>query len=199
MVQKIKEALNFMRNQHFEVPFIAFYRKEYLKTRKQNLKRLFHRMQAFQFELISADPDKPLSDGVRPLDTTDIDRLKSVQSGDELADVYNHFLLYYGRDIPKMQNASKAKSKKPKKTKEDAEEEEPEEEEGEQQLKGPDLKLASRRDMYTICQSAGLDGLAKKFGLTPEQFGENLRDSYQRHETEQFPAEPLELAKDYTC
>lgn len=43
------------------------------------------------------------------------------------------------------------------------------------------------------------DSLAKKFGLTPEQFGENLRDSYQRHETEQFPAEPLELAKDYVC
>ena len=37
-----------------------------------------------------------------------------------------------------------------------AEEEEPEEEEGEQQLKGPELKLASRRDMYTICQVAGL-------------------------------------------
>ncbi|CAL8352830.1 unnamed protein product [Lota lota] len=223
MIQKIKEALNFMRNQHFEVPFIAFYRKEYvepelnindlwkvwhwdekwtqLKTRKQNLKRLFHRMQAFQFEWISADPDKPLSDGVRPLDTADIDRLKSVQSFDELSDVYNHFLLYYGRDIPKMQNASKCKTKKLKKIKEvdEDKEEEPEEEEGEQQLKGPDLKLASRRDMYTICQSAGLDGLAKKFGLTPEQFGENLRDSYQRHETEQFPAEPLELAKDYTC
>uniref|UniRef100_A0A8C5F9L4 SPT6 homolog, histone chaperone and transcription elongation factor n=1 Tax=Gadus morhua TaxID=8049 RepID=A0A8C5F9L4_GADMO len=221
MIAKIKEALNFMRNQHFEVPFIAFYRKEYvepelnindlwkvwhwdekwtqLKTRKQNLKRLFHRMQAFQFELISADPDKPLSDGVRPLDCADIDRLKAVQSCDELSDVYNHFLLYYGRDIPKMQNASKSKSKKLKKVKEVDEEKEPEEEEGEQQLKGPELKLASRRDMYTICQVAGLDGLAKKFGLTPEQFGENLRDSYQRHETEQFPAEPLELAKDYTC
>ncbi|KFU87702.1 Transcription elongation factor SPT6, partial [Chaetura pelagica] len=30
-IQKIKEALNFMRNQHFEVPFIAFYRKEYVE------------------------------------------------------------------------------------------------------------------------------------------------------------------------
>lgn len=47
--------------------------------------------------------------------------------------------------------------------------------------------------------SLSVDGLAKKFGLTPEQFGENLRDSYQRHETEQFPAEPVELAKDYVC
>uniref|UniRef100_A0A8C9R3L7 Transcription elongation factor SPT6 n=1 Tax=Scleropages formosus TaxID=113540 RepID=A0A8C9R3L7_SCLFO len=225
-IQKIKEALNFMRNQHFEVPFIAFYRKEYvepelsindlwkvwrwdekwtqLKTRKQNLTRLFQKMQAFQFEQISADPDKPLADGIRPLDTADMERLKDVQSIEELSDVYNHFLLYYGRDIPKMQNAAKANKKKLKKIKEVSEEDgeqeaEVEEEEEEEETKGPDLKLASRRDMYSICQSAGLDGLAKKFGLTPEQFGENLRDSYQRHETEQFPAEPIELAKDYVC
>ncbi|XP_023646777.1 transcription elongation factor SPT6 isoform X1 [Paramormyrops kingsleyae] len=225
-IQKIKEALNFMRNQHFEVPFIAFYRKEYvepelnindlwkvwrwdekwtqLKTRKQNLTRLFQKMQAFQFEQISADPDKPLADGIRPLDTSDMERLKDVQSIEELSDVYNHFLLYYGRDIPKMQNAAKANKKKQKVNKEISEDDgeqdaEAEEEEEEEEQKGPDLKLASRRDMYSICQSAGLDGLAKKFGLTPEQFGENLRDSYQRHETEQFPAEPLELAKDYVC
>ncbi|XP_014910255.1 transcription elongation factor SPT6 isoform X2 [Poecilia latipinna] len=222
-IAKIKEALNFMRNQQFEVPFIAFYRKEYvepelnindlwkvwqwdekwtqLKTRKQNLTRLFQKMQSFQFEQISADPDKPLADGIRPLDTADMERLKDVQTLEELSDVYNHFLLYYGRDIPKMQNAAKSKKKKLKKIKEvseDGEEEEYEVEEEEEQ-KGPDLKLASRRDMYSICQSVGLDGLAKKFGLTPEQFGENLRDSYQRHETEQFPAEPLELAKDYLC
>ncbi|TNM85156.1 hypothetical protein fugu_009334 [Takifugu bimaculatus] len=221
-IAKIKEALNFMRNQLFEVPFIAFYRKEYvepelnindlwkvwqwdekwtqLKTRKQNLTRLFQKMQSYQFEQISADPDKPLADGIRPLDTADMERLKDVQTLEELGDVYNHFLLYYGRDIPKMQNAAKANKKRLKKIKEvseDGEEEELEIEEEEQ--KGPDLKLASRRDMYSICQSVGLDGLAKKFGLTPEQFGENLRDSYQRHETEQFPAEPVELAKDYVC
>ncbi|KAM3854892.1 LOW QUALITY PROTEIN: transcription elongation factor SPT6 [Vipera latastei] len=221
-IQKIKEALNFMRNQHFEVPFIAFYRKEYvepelhindlwrvwhwdekwtqLKIRKQNLTRLFEKMQAYQYEQISADPDKPLADGIRALDTTDMERLKDVQSMDELKDVYNHFLLYYGRDIPKMQNAAKASRKKHKRLREDGAEEEGEGEDGEdEEPKGPELKQASRRDMYTICQAAGLDGLAKKFGLTPEQFGENLRDSYQRHETEQFPAEPLELAKDYVC
>uniref|UniRef100_A0A8D3CLP5 SPT6 homolog, histone chaperone and transcription elongation factor n=1 Tax=Scophthalmus maximus TaxID=52904 RepID=A0A8D3CLP5_SCOMX len=219
-IAKIKEALNFMRNQQFEVPFIAFYRKEYvepelnindlwkvwqwdekwtqLKTRKQNLTRLFQKMQSYQFEQISADPDKPLADGIRPLDTSDMERLKDVQTLEELGDVYNHFLLYYGRDIPKMQNAAKTSKKRLKKIKEVTEDGEMDEEE-EQQQKGPDLKLASRRDMYSICQSVGLDGLAKKFGLTPEQFGENLRDSYQRHETEQFPAEPVELAKDYVC
>uniref|UniRef100_U3I284 Transcription elongation factor SPT6 n=1 Tax=Anas platyrhynchos platyrhynchos TaxID=8840 RepID=U3I284_ANAPP len=217
-IQKIKEALNFMRNQHFEVPFIAFYRKEYvepelhindlwrvwqwdekwtqLKIRKQNLTRLFEKMQAYQYEQISADPDKPLADGIRALDTTDMERLKDVQSMDELKDVYNHFLLYYGRDIPKMQNAAKAARKKQKRIREDGEEEEGEGEDAEDdEQKGPELKQASRRDILCVL----LDSLAKKFGLTPEQFGENLRDSYQRHETEQFPAEPLELAKDYVC
>lgn len=29
-VPKIKKALDFMRNQNFEVPFISFYRKEYV-------------------------------------------------------------------------------------------------------------------------------------------------------------------------
>lgn len=45
-----------------------------LKTRKQNLTRLFQKMQSFQFEQISADPDKPLADGIRPLDTADMER-----------------------------------------------------------------------------------------------------------------------------
>lgn len=36
------------------------------------------------------------------------------------------------------------------------EEAEVEEEEEEEEQKGPDLKQASRRDMYSICQSAGL-------------------------------------------
>lgn len=31
-------------------------------------------MQSYQFEQISADPDKPLADGVRPLDTADMER-----------------------------------------------------------------------------------------------------------------------------
>lgn len=49
-------------------------------------------------------------------------RLKDVQSLDELGDVYNHFLLYYGRDIPKMQNAARTNKKKLKKIKEVSEE-----------------------------------------------------------------------------
>uniref|UniRef100_A0A4W5LS31 Transcription elongation factor SPT6 n=1 Tax=Hucho hucho TaxID=62062 RepID=A0A4W5LS31_9TELE len=184
-IQKIKEALNFMRNQHFEVPFIAFYRKEYvepelnindlwkvwqwdekwtqLKTRKQNLRRLFQKMQGYQFEQISADPDKPLADGIRPLDTSDLEsshlQLRLGQDKAKQFDTYNNTELHIGVN------------------------------------KHTEVHL----QVYTVSSVLSSDGLAKKFGLTPEQFGENLRDSYQRHETEQFPAEPMELAKDYIC
>ena len=41
------------------------------------------------------------------------------------------------------------------------------------------------------------EGFAKRFGLTPEQFAENLRDNYQRHEVEQESVGPLEVAKEY--
>lgn len=39
--------------------------------------------------------------------------------------------------------------------------------------------------------------LAKRFGLTPEYFAENLRDNYQRHEVDQEHVEPAEAAKEY--
>lgn len=52
-------------------------------------------------------------------------------------------------------------------------------------------------DLYGVLMLA--DDIAEKFGLTPEQFGENLRDNYQRHDVEQYPIEPLELAKEKIC
>ena len=39
--------------------------------------------------------------------------------------------------------------------------------------------------------------LAKKFGLSPEQFADNLKDNYQKHEVEQYPVEPVELAQEH--
>ncbi|XP_013397141.1 transcription elongation factor SPT6 isoform X3 [Lingula anatina] len=240
-VVKIKEALHFMRNDQLEVPFIAFYRKEYvnpelnikdlwkvwqwdekwtqLRSRKKNLVRLFEKMQQYQFELI--DPEKPLPSHFRSLTSDDIERAKNIQSMEEYKDVYQHFLLYYGADIPKMKNAEKKKKKtKPVKEKEpekdvevegDGEKEEGETEEGEEEKKAKEpeeeeeeeedntvhLKQATRKTGYTLCCENGLAEVACKFGLTPEQFGENLRDNYQRHEVEQYPLKPLDVAKDF--
>jgi len=50
--------------------------------------------------------------------------------------------------------------------------------------------------MIMISTSVAVD-LAHKFGLTAEQFGENLRDQYQRHDVEQDRAEPLDLAEQF--
>ena len=61
------------------------------------------------------------------------------------------------------------------------------------------LKYANRSGSYTLCTKAGLDALAKRFGLTPEHFAENLRDNYQRHEVEQEPVEPPDVARQFLC
>ena len=59
------------------------------------------------------------------------------------------------------------------------------------------LKRSRRKDGFATCREMGLSALAKKFGLTPQQFGENLRDNYQRHEVVQFPVQPLEASAEY--
>ena len=61
------------------------------------------------------------------------------------------------------------------------------------------LHLLCRRDFFTICKENGLSGLAVKFGLMPDQFGENLRDRYKSHEPEQHPVEPEVAAEEYLC
>ena len=39
--------------------------------------------------------------------------------------------------------------------------------------------------------------MVAKFGLKPEQFGDNLRDGYQKHETEQHPMELEECTTEF--
>nr|XP_023025243.1 transcription elongation factor SPT6 isoform X1 [Leptinotarsa decemlineata]XP_023025244.1 transcription elongation factor SPT6 isoform X2 [Leptinotarsa decemlineata] len=231
-IVKIRKALDFIRNQQLEVPFIAFYRKEYvqpelnindlwkvyrfdakwcqLKTRKENMLRLFEKMRSYQLDILMKDPDAPIPDNVRVMKDSDIEQLKNVQTPEELNDVHNHFILYYAADLPAMHAAWRIKDKEEKKRakrearmKLIAESEEgadiPEEvEEVEDDEPEPEtLKYANRSGSYSLCVKAGLDGLTKKFGLTPEHFAENLRDNYQRHEVDQEHVEPLEIAKEF--
>nr|CAI5827545.1 unnamed protein product [Callosobruchus analis] len=234
-IGKIRKALDFMRNQQLEVPFIAFYRKEYvqpelnindlwkvykydakwcqLKSRKEALLQLFEKMRSYQMDQLMKNPDAPIPDNVRVMKDCDIERLKNVQTADELNDVHNHFILYYAQDLPAMHAAWRVKEKERKKQerrqarlKQIAESEEaggeiPEEvEEIEDDEPEPEtLKYANRSGSYALCTKAGLDPLAKKFGLSPEHFAENLRDNYQRHEVDQEPVEPTEIAKEFIC
>lgn len=126
-VEKIQKALDFMRQQSLEVPFIAHYRKEYvqpelntndlwriyeydekwckLQTGKRKLKRTIANMQRYQGDTIMANADAPLPDGVRIIENDDLDRVDRVQTMEELKDMYEHFKLYYGRQIEDMQEA----------------------------------------------------------------------------------------------
>ncbi len=119
-----------------------------------------------------------------------------VASNDELSDIYAHFLLYYGRDLVAMRNNQVSK-KKLLGAVEGEELADPVDDPLEKKTAKRSIKQAQKKDFYAICQENGLGSLAAKFGLTPEQFGENLRDNYQRHETEQHHIEPEVAAEDY--
>lgn len=56
------------------------------------------------------------------------------------------------------------------------------------------FKRPSRRSLYSICRKAGLGAVAKEFGLAPDLFGENLQATYKRHDIEDKPISPDELA-----
>ncbi|XP_034831769.1 transcription elongation factor SPT6 [Maniola hyperantus] len=232
-VVKIRQALDFMRNQTLEVPFIAFYRKEYvqpelsindlwkvykydakwcqLKQRKENLLRLVENMREYQLDKVMADPDAPIPETMRLIRDEDIERMKNVQTNEELRDVHTHFLLYYSNDLPEMQKVQRAKERKKeleekkRLAREEAEKngEDPEEAVAAVDAAQPDeeetteVKYAVRSGPYELCRKAGIGPLVKQFGLSPEQFAENVRDNYQRHEVEQPPDPPIDAAQPY--
>ncbi|XP_045599264.1 transcription elongation factor SPT6 [Procambarus clarkii] len=114
-----------------------------------------------------------------------------------------------GKDV---QSANKQKNKGSEREEEEDEEEEEEEveteveteieEEVEEENNEPEedseaLKKAVRRHEYELLRKAGIETLTKKFGLTPEQFGENLRDNYQRFDVEQCPEDSTKEAEEH--
>lgn len=73
--------------------------------------------------------------------------MKGIQTQEELRDVYQHFLLYYGADIANMHNAEKLKQRQAA------------EEKGENSEPAPEqeiIKQPARKSGYTICAEAKL-------------------------------------------
>ncbi|XP_023303515.2 transcription elongation factor SPT6 [Lucilia cuprina] len=234
-IGKIKQALEFIRNQQLEVPFISFYRKEYVKpelttddlwkiyyyderwcqllNRKNKLLILFEKMRNYQIGEIMKKTDSDLPEDIRLIKDDDLERLRDVQSMEELKDVHMQFLLYYSHEIPKMQEEERKKEKEMRKQQrreqrrqEMENSEQPSEEinsdndsEDEPEVLEEHLKQAKDSGPYAMCRKAGICGFAKHFGLFPEQFAENVRDGYQRHEVDQQQISPTDLAKQYLC
>ncbi|KAH9627917.1 hypothetical protein HF086_015361 [Spodoptera exigua] len=221
-ITKIRQALDFMRNQTLEVPFIAFYRKEYvqpelsindlwkvykydakwcqLKQRKENLLKLFENMREYQLDKVMENPDAPIPDNMRLIKDEDIERLKNVQTSEELRDVHTHFLLYYSTDLPEMQKVQRSKEKKrnlEEKKRLAREEADRNGEDPEEAAAAVEAAEPNEEEVSEVLFKSFLKPLVKKFGLSPEQFAENVRDNYQRHEVEQQPVPPLEAAAEY--
>lgn len=76
---------------------------------------LFEKMRSYQLDLLMKDPDAPIPDHVRVMKDGDIERLKDVQTPEELQDVHNQFVLYYANDLPAMHAAWRTKEKERKK------------------------------------------------------------------------------------
>ena len=154
------------------------------------MRRLFERVQDFQYQRIRDQPDAAVMGDHRVLQEQDITRLEAVKTHEELSDVYVHFSFYYGQDLVAMQNKQAGSAL--------VEEAGPDgaQTSAAKRLKHT-VKTAHRKDFYDVCRESGLGSLSAKFGLTSEQFGENLRDNYQRHDTAQHQMEPEEAADEY--
>lgn len=58
-------------------------------------------------------------------------------------------------------------------------------------------KLSQKRSNYKMCKEKNLGTLVERFGLTAQQFAENLSDQYNRHSVEQFTLMPEETAAEF--
>lgn len=115
------------------------------------------------------DRDAPIPDNIRVMKDSDIERLKNVQTAEELNDVHNHFILYYAADLPAMHAAWRVKEKERKKQEkrearlrliaesEDGADVPDEVEEIDDDEPEPEtLKYANRSGSYALCTRAGL-------------------------------------------
>ena len=173
-------------------------------------------MRDYQIEIIVREPDAPIPVNMRRVRDEDIEKVKEVQTPEELKDVHDHFSLYYGNEVQKMQADWRAREKEERKrqkrleksrrlldTQEDDEvrsvrdDVEENEEDDQDQDQVNEVKYAIRCGTYMICLNGGIGEFAKRFGLSSAHFAENLSLNYQRHEVEQELVEPLELATEY--
>ncbi|OQR67751.1 transcription elongation factor SPT6-like [Tropilaelaps mercedesae] len=232
-VQDIFAALKCIRQQQLDIPFIRKYRQELigvlcdydlwliyrwderwcrLNHAKRSMERVLRETQSYLPTLAEFN----YSGRLRKVQEADFQRLREVQTPEELRDIYQHFVLYYSHEVPGLALAFELLVRNA--------------EDLLRQQDRPDLSLPlaqltsvdpSGACSFSVDEAAyayvtspsesrftkigdcarlrktALYGLAHWFGLTAEQFGENLREDTQRHKVVRCPVAPLEEAALY--
>lgn len=177
-----------------------------LQASKRTLQQLYRDMR--QYLEIKPDPR------VRKIEDEDLARIDNAKNHFDVEDCRLHYKLYYSKLNSEMKLYTlekkiqeQKKEKEAKQAKQDDEEEEGEGEEEKADDDEPDeteeeklykrlsrFKISSSRDRYQSARDHDIGELVNKFGLTPEQFGENLRDDYQKNSVSQHFTRPLDEA-----
>ncbi|VDM59379.1 unnamed protein product, partial [Angiostrongylus costaricensis] len=173
--ETIKEALNFMRNQLFEVPFIAFYRKE-LVSSVLSINDLWKVYEWDEKWCHLQNRKKKISLNLQLRCVSFSHRVQSANSVEAIGDLSAQFHLYYGSEVNRMLDWEAAQ-------------------------KVGKIKSAFLIQMLIsvhmqLCVDNGVGEMVTRFGITARQLAENL--DWKKHEIEQDPVAPKVAAADYT-
>ncbi|EFX68611.1 hypothetical protein DAPPUDRAFT_10253, partial [Daphnia pulex] len=203
-VKKIRKALELIRNQHFEVPYIAKNLKEYFlpEFSANNLLTV----SKFDEEWTLLESLKKimmfLFDEIPKYQSEIKDELMNwINSYEQLSDIYYLFTLHHGNEAPSIQKKRQRERKEAQEWRSSAarrrfneDGESMDGDESSEDLRDPDDVNV---DFYSICVRAGLAEPLKEYGLTPKQLTENTLDNYRRHEVLQTSTEPFGVAVKY--
>jgi len=191
LIERISNVLRFLWKDHFEIPFIATYRKDHWYTGRLPVKGKEDQiteepatlLQHHLWEIYDWD-EKYLSFknkksnlkqlyeklqnhpeiGNDPSIAKYLELIETNQNSDDITDYQAHFHLHYSDFVP-----SESKYKRPVK-----------------------------RNLYTMGKKAGIREYTKAFGLTAKEFGENIEWSYAKNEVRSEPdVSPLDYTKDF--
>ncbi|XP_044010097.1 transcription elongation factor SPT6-like [Aphidius gifuensis] len=188
---------DFGENESLEVPYIAYYKKDYvlpeldqndlwrvykfdakwsqLCQRKNSLLKLYSNMYEYQQVQVKINSKYSLFDNIRMINVSDLNRLKNVETNEELNDIHQHFSLYYNYDIPAMQELIKRRKVKEKYLDKLRNQQVPNNvDENNMEIdidieveesNNNHLKQRAHSGPYSLYRKAGLDSFAKKFEI----------------------------------
>jgi hypothetical protein len=161
----------------FDLHRILRYDEHYMKfsQKKTKLHKLFQNMLNFQYDESQSEDFKVY----RSLEPAYVSKVEECNTQNELDDYFQFFQLHFGRDVQKMNQKNRN------------------EDEDYNAGDTKNMKQAQRNSNYNLCMKNKLGEVAKKFGLTPEEFADHVKCDFQNHEVNQCDEEPEEFATMY--